>query len=205
MRPLAPSVEPVPDDADRPALPDWVAAARGGWTNTGARRPPFAIEPGPGQESVWDYPRPPAFVPDARHVQVTTLDGATLIAETSGALRVLETAQAPAFYLPPGSIVPGTLVTTRGRSMCEWKGEAEYVALAAAADRARGGDAVGWRYPRPFPEFAEWAGWVSFYPDRVACLVDGERARAMAGGFYGGWITDEVVGPCKGEPGTSAW
>ena len=64
---------------------------------------------------------------------------------------------------------------------------------------------VAWRYPNPYPEFADQAGWVSFYPGRVACSVDGETVRAQAGGFYGGWITDDVVGPFKGEPGTSGW
>ena len=180
-------------------LPDWVARARNKWTNTGAARPAFAVEPGPGQESVWDYPRPPAFVPDARLVQVTTRDGAP-IAETSNALRVLETSQAPAFYLPPDAVVPGSLVTTRGSSLCEWKGEAEYVALTGGS-----GAPIGWRYPRPFPEFESWAGCVSFYPDRVTCRGDGELVRPMAGGFYGGWITDDVVGPFKGEAGTSGW
>lgn len=180
-------------------LPDWVARARDKWTNTGAARPAFAVEPGPGQESVWDYPRPPAFVPDTRLVQVTTSAGEP-IAETSNALRVLETSQAPAFYLPPESIVDGALVAATGsRSVCEWKGEADYVALAGTSEP------VGWRYLQPFPEFAEWAGWISFYPGRVVCRVDGEIARPMAGGFYGGWITDDVVGPFKGEPGTSDW
>ena len=178
-------------------IPEWARAGRAKWQNTGARRPGFAVEPGPGQESVWDYPRPPAFVPDRRRIEVRSPDGP--IASTTSAIRVLETSQAPAFYLPPEDVVIGRLVATAGRSLCEWKGEADYVALAGTSDP------VGWRYPRPFPEFAAYAGWVSFYPDRVICTVDGERARAQAGGFYGGWITDEVVGPFKGEPGTSGW
>lgn len=178
-------------------LPGWVQDARAQWSNTGAARPSFALEPGPGQESVWDYPRPPTFVPDTRLVEVHAPDG--LVASTRTALRVLETSQPPAFYVPPDAVVAGRLVAARGRSLCEWKGEAEYVALAGAAEP------IGWRYPRPFPEFERYAGWVSFYPDRIACTVDGERARGQAGGFYGGWITDDVVGPFKGEPGTSGW
>lgn len=180
------------------ALPAWVAEARGKWTYNGTARPPFAIEPRPGQESVWDYPRPPAFVADTRLVQVRAHDGAP-IAETTTSIRVLETAQAPVFYVPPQAVVPGALVTARGTSFCEWKGDAEYVALAGADHP------IGWRYPRPFPEFARWADWVACYPGRVTCLVDGELARPMVGGFYGGWITADVVGPFKGDPGTATW
>ena len=36
------------------------------WQHTGRQRPAFAIEPAPGQESVWDYPRPPRIVADSR-------------------------------------------------------------------------------------------------------------------------------------------
>jgi uncharacterized protein (DUF427 family) len=178
-------------------LPAWAQRGRAQWVNTGAERPPFAIEPGPGQESVFDYPRPPVFVPDARRIEVSAPDGP--IASSTATIRALETSQPPAFYLPPDAVVPGRLVPVPGRSLCEWKGEAEYLALAGTTDP------IGWRYPDPFPEFAPYTGWVSFYPDRVTCLVDGEVARGQAGGFYGGWITDEVVGPFKGEPGTSGW
>lgn len=177
--------------------PDWARHGRSQWTNTGRRRPRFAVEPGPGQESVWDYPRPPVFVPDDRVVEVHAPDGP--IASTRRAIRALETSQAPAFYLPPASVVPGRLVPTAGSSRCEWKGEAQYLALAGSVEP------VGWRYPAPFAEFAAYAHWVSFYPDRVTCVAGGEVARAQAGGFYGGWITDDVVGPFKGEPGTSGW
>jgi hypothetical protein len=38
-----------------------------------------------------------------------------------------------------------------------------------------------------------------------ACLVNGEKARSQPGNFYGGWITDNIVGPFKGEPGTLFW
>ncbi len=88
---------------------------------------------------------------------------------------------------------------TSGSSHCEWKGAAEYLAVTGTVEP------IGWRYPDPYPEFAEHAGWVSFYPDRAECTVDGEAVRPQAGGFYGGWITDDVVGPFKGEPGTSGW
>ncbi|CAN5502128.1 DUF427 domain-containing protein [soil metagenome] len=178
--------------------PDWLKAARDQWTNRGQVRPPFAEESGPGQESVWDYPRPLAVVPDDRLVEVRDGAGA-LVARAERSIRVLETSHPPSFYLPPESLVEGALGPTGGSSHCEWKGQAEYLALAGTDHP------VAWRYPRPYPEFADHAGWVAFYPDRVSCTVDGGAVRPQPGGFYGGWITDDVVGPFKGDPGTGSW
>lgn len=171
-----------------------------GWTHTGKRRPPFAHEPGPGQESVWDYPRPPIVVPDSREVLIKT--GDQTLALSNRAVRVLETASAPTFYLPREDVEETLLIPMSGHSFCEWKGRAEYFELAAALER---GTPVAWTYPEPFPEFGALADWYAFYPDRVACFVAGERARPQAGGFYGGWITQDVVGPFKGDPGTAGW
>jgi len=169
-----------------------------GWTNIGAERPPFAVEPGPDQESVWDYPRPPAIAPDGRRVVVGDPDDP--IASSSRAVRILETASPPTFYLPPDDVRTERLVSAAGRSFCEWKGEAEYWAHADDP-----GTPVGWNYPTPLPEFASIAGWFAFYPARIGCRIDDVVVRAQDGGFYGGWITDEVVGPFKGEPGTQGW
>lgn len=182
--------------------PAWLQHARDHWTNRGNTRPDFAIEPGPGQESVWDYPRPPALVADSRLVEVR--HGDVLIASTTASVRILETSHPPSFYVPGDSVSAQALVAVPGRSHCEWKGQAEYVALAAA-DGSPVGDAIGWRYPAPYPEFATWAGYVSFYPDAVQCFVDGEAVLAQEGGFYGGWITGEIVGPFKGSAGSSGW
>lgn len=176
--------------------PQWLQQARSHWKNTGAVRPSFATEPASHQESVWDYPRPPAVVDDSRTVEVQGALGE--IATTQRSIRVLETSHPPAFYLP-GDAVSDTLVVVHGRSHCEWKGQAEYLAEPGSEQ------VIGWRYPRPYPEFEQWAGWVSFYPDRVACFVDGVRVTGQAGGFYGGWITPDVVGPFKGDAGTSGW
>lgn len=146
---------------------------------------------------MWDYPRPPALVTDDRLVEVRV--GDELIASSSAAVRILETSHPPSFYVPPTSVVADRLVAVPGSSHCEWKGQAEYLALELA------GSPVGWRYPSPYPEFIPYANYVSFYPDAVECRVDGEVVRAQAGGFYGGWITNEIVGPFKGDPGTSGW
>ena len=181
-----------------PEIPDWLARARDKWTNTGTERPDFAEEPGPGQESVWDYPRPPALVGDTRLVVVG--DPETPLASTQRALRVLETASPPTFYLPPDDVDRDRLVAATGSSMCEWKGQARYWALRDGPD-----EVIAWDYPNPFGEFERLAGYLSFYPGRIECRVDGEVVRPQPGGFYGGWMTDEIVGPVKGEPGTGGW
>lgn len=170
------------------------------WQNTGRSRPAFALEPGPGQESVWDYPRPPAIAPDERLVEVRS--GERLIAATRGAVRILETASPPTFYLPGDDVDTSLLAPAPGASWCEWKGDARYWKLAFDGAPAH---AVAWDYPDPNPGFAAIKQYISFYPGRVACYVDGERVRPQPGGFYGGWLTDEIVGPVKGEPGTSGW
>ncbi len=169
----------------------------GGWQYDGRRRPPFAEAPGPGRESVWDYPRPPRLAPDARLVEVR--HGERPIAATRRAIRVLETASPPTFYLPPEDLSRGVLVPAPGSSHCEWKGRARYWALS------EGGAPVAWTYDDPTPAFAAIRGWFSFYPARVDCFVDGERVRPQPGGFYGGWLTDDISGPVKGEPGTGHW
>ena len=166
-----------------------------GWKFTGQKRPDFATVPGAGEESVWDYPRPPAIVDDHREVQVFAADG-TLVAACSNSKRVLETASPPTFYLPPEALKV-SFDQVDGASYCEWKGQAEYFAYA--------GHRLAWRYPRPTQAFAEVAGWYSFYPAECRCVVAGETVRAQAGGFYGGWVTDEIIGPYKGEPGRSGW
>jgi uncharacterized protein (DUF427 family) len=162
---------------------------------------PQRIEPRPGQESVWDYPRPPVIVPTDSHVVV--LHRRVVIADTRRATRVLETSQPPAFYIPPEDVAMEHLYRTKARSFCEWKGAATYWAVQV-------GDEVvpdaAWSYEQPTAAFAAIAHHVAFYPQRLdECSVDGERAQPNPGGFYGGWITSKVVGPFKGEPGTLEW
>jgi uncharacterized protein (DUF427 family) len=169
------------------------------WQYNGNERPPFAEAPGPGQESVWDYPRPPALLHCDALVEV--FNGESLLASTRSALRVLETASPPTFYLPPESVDWSQLVQAQGSSFCEWKGAATYWALA----NDPGGTVVGWSYEHPSDSFAAIKGYLSFYPRLLACKVNGERVQPQPGGFYGGWITSTVAGPFKGEPGTGHW
>ncbi|MEM9691175.1 MAG: DUF427 domain-containing protein [Myxococcota bacterium] len=181
-------------------LPRWAELGRSGWKNTGAERPAFAAEPGPEQESVWDYPRPPRLVGDDRRVTVAI--GDIIIAETTAAARVLETSHPPTFYLPPADVRFELLHKVGTGSRCEWKGEATYYDVVVDG---RQSPRVAWSYDRPFGEFEALAGYVSFYPSRLDCRVDGARVEPQPGGFYGGWITPELVGPFKGEPGTGGW
>ena len=169
------------------------------WNFSGKRRPPFAIPPEAGQESVWDYPRPPAIRADRRLVEVESRG--RLIAKSDRTYRVCETASPPTFYIPRDDVDWSLLVSLKGGSYCEWKGAARYWALVPEPD----GPPVGWSYPRPRAAFEKIRGFICFYPGRVECRVDGETVRPQAGGFYGGWITDDVVGPFKGEPGTGHW
>ncbi|GAB5413853.1 MAG: DUF427 domain-containing protein [Congregibacter sp.] len=168
------------------------------WKHTGKTRPDFAVEPGPDQESVWDYPRPPALVTTDELVEVRVAD--LLIASTRSALRVLETASPPTYYIPKADIQWDTLVEVAQSSFCEWKGRASYFADASAPQIA-----IAWLYANPSQRFAQIDGHASFYPSRAACFVNGEGVRPQPGEFYGGWITDRVVGPFKGEPGTGHW
>lgn len=168
------------------------------WNYQGQARPEFAITPAPGQESVWDYPRPPVAKRCNRLVQVKA--GDTTIARTDASYRLLETASPPAFYIPATDIVWDSLIEVAGSSVCEWKGAARYWALASEP-----GLPVAWDYPRPRARFNMLKDHASFYPGRIDCYVDSQRARPQPGRFYGGWITDDVVGPFKGEPGTGNW
>jgi uncharacterized protein (DUF427 family) len=175
-----------------------VARARSKWRYTGLQRPEFADEPGTGHESVWDYPRPPRCEPDPREVVVR---GENLeLARTRRSVRVLETASPPTFYLPPSDVALDQLKTLADDSQCEWKGRAVYWSL-----RDGDGNPIGWSYPDPYPEFAAIADWLSFYPARVECRVDGIVVRPQPGGFYGGWLTPELTGPFKGEAGSDSW
>ncbi len=181
-------------------VPDWVTRGRAGWRNRGRSRPPFAITPGPGQESVWDYPRPPALQRDSRLVTVKLAD--TVVAASREAIRVLETASPPTFYLPPHHVDTALLQPSTETSFCEWKGAAQYWDVIVPGQQATIG---AWNYPRPFPEFEDIKGYFSFYPARVECCVANERVMPQPGNFYGGWVTSEIVGPFKGDPGSSSW
>ncbi|MBE2198444.1 MAG: DUF427 domain-containing protein [Anaerolinea sp.] len=162
---------------------------------------PQPIKPGPGQESVWDYPRPPRLEATTKHIQIV-FNGVT-IAATRRAYRVLETSHPPVYYIPPQDIEMACLRPSPGSSWCEWKGQAIYYTVQVQGKEA---PQVAWAYPRPTPGFAPIKDYVAFYAAPMdICTVDGERVTPQPGNFYGGWITGDIVGPCKGEPGTMGW
>ena len=165
-------------------------------------RHPKRTEPGPGQESVWDYPRPPAVERVTARVVVRL--GGTVVADTTDAVRVLETSHPPVYYLPMADLAEGALVKASGSSMCEFKGLARYFDVV-------GGDGTvascaAWNYPTPVPGYESLRERVAIYPSAMdSCEVGGERVQAQDGDFYGGWITADIVGPFKGAPGTLGW
>jgi uncharacterized protein (DUF427 family) len=133
---------------------------------------------------------------------VVTFAGET-IADTRRAIRILETSHPPTWYLPLEDLRRDLLRPGAGGSFCEWKGQASYVDVVVGA---RTSPDAGWFYPRPSPRYRELTEHVAFYAGRVdRVTVDGAIVQPQPGGFYGGWITDDVVGPFKGAPGTRGW
>jgi uncharacterized protein (DUF427 family) len=169
-----------------------------------AGRVPRGVEPvvpGPGQESVWDYPRPPRVEAVADRIRVV-VDGMA-IADTTRAMRVLETAGAPVYYIVPGDVRMDLLRRSTGTSHCEWKGVAGYWSLETPTRRIPD---LAWSYEDPNAGFESIAGSLAFYAGRVdEAWVGDERATPQPGGFYGGWMTSRIVGPVKGGPGSWGW
>ena len=170
-------------------------------------RPPVSriVTPGPGQESVWDFPRPPRVEPVIERVRVLAF-GRT-IADSTSALRIVETAGAPCYYLPPDDCSSDLLVATGEWTLCEWKG------IALAYDLVENSRAIrnaAWTYPDALTDlgagYERIAGYFAFYAARVdACFIGDEKVRPQGGGFYGGWITSALTGPIKGDPGSGNW
>jgi uncharacterized protein (DUF427 family) len=159
------------------------------------------VTPGPGQESVWDYPRPPRVERANRRIEIWF--GGEKIADSTAAWRVLETSHPPVYYIPPEDVHTELLTATDRSTWCEWKGHAVYFDVVFGEHVA---SAAAWCYRNPTPAFSPIADHFAFYPAPMdECRVDGVRARPQPGGFYGGWITPDIVGPFKGEPGTQGW
>ena len=162
---------------------------------------PKRITPGPRQESVWDYPRPPALVPCAKRIRVI-FDRIT-IADSRSTYRVLETSHPPVYYIPPSDIRMEYLREDNGESWCEWKGRGRYYGLIKGEKES---PQVAWYYRNPTERFAAIKDYIAFYAGRVdACFVDDEEVTPQPGDFYGGWITSDIVGPFKGSPGSMGW
>jgi len=155
----------------------------------------------PGQESVWDYPRPAVARPCAAHVVIE--HRGHIIADTRRSVQTLETSHPPSYYIHPDDIAPGVLRRASGSSLCEWKGAAVYWDVVLEGEAL---PHIGWSYPNPTRGFLALKDHVAFYAapfDR--CSVDGETVTPQPGAFYGGWITSKVAGPFKGGPGSRGW
>jgi len=167
-------------------------------------RQPFHPEPdpvGPGQESVWDYPRPAIAEPTDRHIRI--VHRGVEIADSRSAYRTLETSHPPTYYIPRADIRMDHLEPNSRRSLCEWKGQARYFDIVVGSSRIENG---AWTYPDPTRHFAPIKDFLAFYPDPLdECLVDGEPITPQPGQFYGGWISQYEAGPFKGIPGSRFW
>jgi uncharacterized protein (DUF427 family) len=159
------------------------------------------VEPGPGQECVWDYPRPPRVEETNKHIQVV-LNG-VVIADTHRAKRVLETSHPPVYYIPPEDVKTEYFTPTSHATFCEWKGTASYYTIKVGNKTVVNG---AWYYRQPTKGYESIANSLAFYPSRMdVCYVNGEWVHSQEGDFYGGWITDEIIGPFKGGAGTFGW
>jgi uncharacterized protein (DUF427 family) len=165
---------------------------------------PQRITPGPGQESVWDYPRPPRLEDTSKHIEV--IFNGVVIADTRRAKRILETSHPPTYYIPVEDIRVKEYFKSalnRNSSFCEWKGTANYYTIEVNGKRVEN---AAWYYLKPTPPFSAIKDHIAIYASKMdECRVDGERVIPQSGGLYGGWITNDVVGPFKGEPGTTGW
>jgi uncharacterized protein (DUF427 family) len=162
---------------------------------------PTPLPPGPDQESVWDYPRPPRLEEFAGRITIEL--GGRTIASTPRAWRVLETSHPPTYYLPESAFGYGVLRRAGGSSWCEWKGQASYYDLVTDARVAQ---RAGWTYPHPTQGFSALTGAIAVMPSAVdRCTVNGETVTPQPGDFYGGWINSWIVGPFKGIPGSMGW
>lgn len=178
------------------ALTPAITAARERWHYRGQLRPPFAEPVGPGEESVWDFPRPPRL--EAVDDSLRVLTNGRIVAETVAGVRVVETAGAPTYYFPPTDVDQSSLASEGEVSLCEWKGVATSYTVAGIQGAA-------WAYHRTFDEFGAIRGWLAFYPGLLECYLGDERVAPQPGGFYGGWVTARLRGPIKGAPGSGDW
>lgn len=156
---------------------------------------------GPGQTSVWTYPRPAIAEPTRRHIRIE--HRGVVLADTRDAVRTLETSHPPSYYLPPSAILLSALRRSGRGSFCEWKGNAIYYDVTIAGEVFPD---VAWSYPAPTRAFASLRDHIAFYAAPFdGCFVDSERVVPQPGGFYGGWITSDLSGPFKGVPGSRFW
>ena len=171
------------------------------WRRLKRNKPVDVVSPGPGQESIWDYPRPPKVELFTGRISVIFAD--VTIAVTSKSYKVMETASPPCYYISQGDINMEYLFRSPHSSLCEWKGMANYWSVRV---RDKVSENAGWSYEAPWDGFEIIKDCIAFYAGRVdECYIDDEKVKPQPGNFYGGWITSNIVGPFKGERGTEFW
>lgn len=159
------------------------------------------IKPKPGEESVWDYPRPPKLEECRKHLRIVFND--EIILDTNRSFRILETSHPPTYYIPLDAFKEGVLIPISGTSFCEWKGKANYYDIRVGEETA---SKCAWGYLNPNKTYPQLKNTISVYAHLMdACFVNDEKVQAQEGDFYGGWITTDIVGPFKGAPGTWGW
>lgn len=159
------------------------------------------VKPGKGQESVWDYPRPPKLEAFKGSIRIQFND--EVILETDQGLRVLETSHPPTYYFPKNSFKEGIFKPNPHSSYCEYKGIAGYFDIVVKGKTAK---KAAWYYPNPTAPYKDLKDHVCIYAHLMdACYLNDERVKAQEGDFYGGWITSNIVGPFKGGAGTWGW
>ena len=159
------------------------------------------IKPKAGQESVWDYPRPPRLESFKGHIRIVFND--EIILDTHSAYRILETSHPPTYYLPVNDFKKDVLRINQATSFCEFKGVAAYYDIQLNGKTA---EKAAWHYPNPNLKYFALKDHVAVYAHLMdECMVNDEVVDAQQGSFYGGWITSNIVGPFKGAPGTWGW
>ena len=181
-------------------LPADLEAARRKWRAVRRERPQHVEPVGAGEESVWDYPRPPRLEPARRPVRVEF--GGVVVGQTRRALRVCETAGPPVYYIPRDDVRMEFLEAAEQQTFCEWKGVARHWSIRAGEHFSA---EAAFDYPEPEPGYEALLGPLAFYPGRVECWLGGERVRPQPGEYYAGWVTDDIKGPFKGSPGSEGW
>lgn len=182
-------------------IPDGLLEEVNKWRNIKREVPDNIVKPGPGQESIWEYPRPPKVELFSKNMRVEF--AGKVIAETNKSYKVMETSSPPCYYISTDYITMDYLFKSAYKTLCEWKGSARYWSINVDGNISKN---AGWSYPRPWEGFEQIKDHIAFFAGRVdGCYIDSEKVVPQAGDYYGGWITSNIVGPFKGEPGTENW
>jgi acyl-CoA thioesterase-2 len=130
-------------------------------------------------ESAW--PKYPGYRIDLVPFEGTARawHGDLLLAESTSALRVLETDHVERLYFPEADVRLELMEANDHHSICPFKGEADYWSLTAVDPHL---DNVIWTYRTPFDEVAGLKGHVGFYHEHVRVELE-ERWSGDAAGL----------------------